>query len=145
MGTIVKAMWARSASAAGSAADSNVLIPSVVDMDIPRQNVVAALAQESMPHLAESIRTYARRARANGDSVQEVLEVLMNLVPDATPDTTSLARRSCEVADCAIAAYFGEPEPTPARKWPAKPISRRSSRSQGATESSSRESYPFAR
>lgn len=92
-------------------------IRTMLEVDSPRRNVENALAQESTPQLAESIRIYARCSRANGDSVQDVLEVLMNLVRDSTPQTRSLAKRSCEVADVAVAAYFSEPVSTPAGIW----------------------------
>lgn len=98
-----------SAVAAEIARSSNGPNGSTCDAEVLRQNVAAALGQESL-QAAESVRIYARCSRAKGDSVQDVLEVLMKLVRDTTPKTKSLPKRSCEVADWAIAAYLGEPE-----------------------------------
>lgn len=120
----VMATNARTAGAPGIAVGVSSPRPRAADADIPRRNVAAALAQETSLRLAESIRTYARRARANGDSVQEVLEVLMSLVRDTTPEPTSVAKRSCAVAEWAIAAYFDEAEALRVATWRAKPMRR---------------------
>lgn len=78
--------------------------------DSLRQFVAAALAEESSLSLAESIRTYASESRANGESIHEVLEVLMNLARDTTPKNASPAKRSCEIAEWAISGYFEQPQ-----------------------------------
>ena len=77
--------------------------------DIRWRGVAAALAQESRLLLAPSVRNYAKRSRAHGDTVQEVVKVLEDLVRDAAPESATLAKRSCEVAEWAIEAYFEEP------------------------------------
>lgn len=147
MTMLVKASRSRPAGVTEIAHDSNALSGAVLDPALLRQNVVIALAQESSQCVAESVRIYARRARANGDSVQEVLEVLMHLVRDAAPQSRSLSSRSCEVANWAIAAYFGEPAATPmvARGRFARARANQGSLVQDETESSSSTSYPFAR
>ena len=71
-----------------------------------RLAVAAALAEAHSLSLAESIRTYASESRANGDSIHEVLDVLMNLTRHTTPTNASSAKRSCDVAEWAIAGYF---------------------------------------
>ncbi len=123
MAVPVTAIDARTPRAPGVAVDDS-RSRRAANADIPARNVAAALAQETSLHLAESIRTYSRRARANGDSVQEVLEVLMGLVRDTTPERTAVAKRSCAVAEWAIAAYFDEPESIRVASWRAKPIRR---------------------
>ena len=75
-----------------------------------RRITAAALAHEPSLRLAESIRTYASQSRANGDSIHEVLEVLMNLARDTAPQNASSAKRSCDIAEWAIAGYFDETE-----------------------------------
>lgn len=120
----VMATNARKAGSPGMAVAASAPSRSAMDADIPRRNVAAALAEETSLRLAESIRTYSRRARADGDSVQEVLEVLMSLVRDTTPERTSVAKRSCAVAEWAIAAYFDEPDTQRVARWRATPIRR---------------------
>lgn len=73
-----------------------------------RRAVAAALAQESSLRLAESIRVYASQSRASGDSIHQVLDVLMNLAQSTIPKDVSLAKWSCDVAEWAIAGYFEE-------------------------------------
>jgi hypothetical protein len=107
---IVKMVSTRAPGVAETAPGSNGPIRSPRDADVLRENVADALAQASS-QAAESVRAYARYSRAQGDSLQEVVEVLMKLVRDTTPETKSLPKRSCEVADWAIAAYQGESEP----------------------------------
>ena len=80
------------------------------------RGVAAALARGVMPRVETSIRDYAKRSRAHGDTVQDVVKNLMELVRDATPNDAMLAKRSCEVAEWAIAAYY-EPESTGVTAW----------------------------
>jgi len=81
--------------------------------------IAAALAQESSLRLAESIRTYASQSRANGDSIHEVLDVLMKLACETTPQNVSAAKRSSDVAEWAIAGYFEERESMRTAIWRA--------------------------
>ena len=113
MARIVK-MASTRVGGAEIARGSNGATGSTWDTEVLRQNVAVALAQESL-QAAESVRTYARYSRAKGDSVQEVVEVLMQLVRETTPTTKSLPKRSCEVADWAIDAYLGVSEPRHSR------------------------------
>jgi len=78
-----------------------------------------------------SVRNYAKRSRARGDTVQEVIKVLEDLVRDAAPTSTTLAKRSCEVAEWAIQAYFEAPSSTHAAAWGAELIRPRSIRRSG--------------
>ena len=87
--------------------------------DTLRLTVAAALAQESSLRLAESIRTYASQSRANGDSIHEVLDVLMKLACETTPQNVSSAKRSSDVAEWAIAGYFEERESMRTAIWRA--------------------------
>jgi hypothetical protein len=115
---------ARRRSVRSTPPDENA--PGLTDADarVSRRPVANALARGSGPGLAASVRTYARRSRATGDTVQDVVRVLMDLVRDAIPESASRTKRSCEVAEWAIAAYFEEPglpseppiEPDP-RRW----------------------------
>jgi hypothetical protein len=84
--------------------------PSRVNDDTLRRGVATALARGSTIGLAASVRIYARRGRANGDTVQDVVKCLMDLVRNATADDGTLAKRSCAVAEWAIAAYYNEPQ-----------------------------------
>lgn len=88
--------------------------------DTLRLTVAAALAQESSLRLAESIRVYASQSRANGDSIHEVLEVLMKLASETTPQNASAAKRSSDVAEWAIAGYFEERESVRTAIWRAR-------------------------
>jgi hypothetical protein len=83
---------------------------------VPRRGVAAALARGVTPRVATSVRNYAKRSRAHGDTVQDVVKNLMELVRDATPNEAILAKRSCEVAEWAIAAYY-EPESMGVAAW----------------------------
>jgi len=86
-----------------------------------RRRIVAdALAQEHSLRLAESIREYASESRANGDSIHEVLDVLMTLTRDTTPTDTSSAKRSSEIAEWAIAGYFEERQSIRVAIWRAR-------------------------
>ena len=88
--------------------------------DTLRRTVAAAMAQESSLRLAESVRTYASQSRENGDSIHEVLEVLMELARETTPQHASSAKWSCDVADWAIAGYFEERESIRVAIWRAR-------------------------
>ena len=85
-----------------------------------RRTVADALTQESSLRMAESIRTYASQSRANGDSIHEVLEVLMELARETTPPNASSAKRSCDVAEWAIAGYYDERESIRDVLWRAR-------------------------
>lgn len=76
--------------------------------DIPWRGVATALARKSPLLLTTAVRNYAKRARAHGATVQQVVKVLEDLIRDAAPESTTLAKRSCEVAEWAIEAYFEE-------------------------------------
>jgi hypothetical protein len=104
-----------------------------VDRDSSRRGVASALARESTIDLAVCVRSYARRARADGDIVQDVVKCLMDLVRDATPDDGTLAKRSCMVADWAIAAYYDEPESVPVAAWRTEAIGPRVYRDSSAS------------
>jgi len=105
------AMTAMSAGASGDDArrgvsGDNALARRAARDDTSWCAVAAALAHESSLRLAESVRTFASQSRARGDSINEVLEVLMDLVRETTPQNASSAKRSCDVAEWAIAGYF---------------------------------------
>lgn len=86
-----------------------------------RRRIVAdAMAQERSLRLAEWIREYASESRANGDSIHEVLEVLMTLARDTTPTNTSSAKRSSEIAEWAIAGYFEDSQSIRVAMWCAR-------------------------
>jgi hypothetical protein len=89
--------------------DAKVPPSTAGNADIPWRRVASALAQESALLLTTSVRNYAKHSRAHGDTVQEVVKVLEGLVRDAAPQSATLAKRSCEVAEWAIEAYFEEP------------------------------------
>jgi hypothetical protein len=84
--------------------------------DVLLRAVTVALASGVTPRLAASVRNYARRSRARRDIVQDVVKNLMELVRDAPPNDMTLAKRSCQVADWAIEAYY-EPESARAAEW----------------------------
>jgi hypothetical protein len=70
--------------------------------------IADALAHESSLSLAESIRTFASQSRAKGDSIHDVLGLLMRLAQQSTPRDATVAKRSSDVAEWAIAGYFEE-------------------------------------
>lgn len=78
--------------------------------DISRHAVATALTVGHRPRLTVAIRNYVRRSRAHGDTVQQVVKDLMGLVHDESPGDGALAKRSSEVAQCAIDVYYEEPE-----------------------------------
>jgi hypothetical protein len=80
-----------------------------------------------------SVRDYAKRSRARGDTVQEVVKVFEDLVRDAAPSSPKLAKRSCEVAEWAIQAYFEAPSSHVAA-WRAESIGPRSPRRSGKSK-----------
>jgi hypothetical protein len=76
------------------------------DAGMPLRRVADALARGSIAQLIASVRSYTSRSRAHGDSVEIIVKRLMDVVDTATSDQTILAKRACEVAGCAIDAYF---------------------------------------
>jgi hypothetical protein len=90
--------------------------------DIPWRDVATALAQKSPRLLTTSVRDYARSSRAHGATVQEVVKVLEDLVRDAAPESTTLAKQSCEVAEWAIQAYFEVPASMHVAIWGTEPV-----------------------
>ncbi len=96
------------------AREEKVPLSTAGSADISGYGVATALAQQSPLLLANAVRTYAKQSRAHGETVQAVIKCLMDLVRDAAPGSRTLAKRSCEVAEWAIEAYFEEPSWRPA-------------------------------
>jgi hypothetical protein len=94
---------------------STTLDPTIVgriapDPDMSLTVAAAALAGTSARFLPRHIRSYTKQSRAMGVSVQDTVKNLVDLAREANPDDPELARRSSEIAQCAIDAYFEAPE-----------------------------------
>jgi hypothetical protein len=96
--------------------------------DVPSRDVATALTQESRLVLATSVRSYAKRSRAHGDSVQEVVKVLEGLMRESAPESGSPSTRAFEVAEWAIEAYFEAPASIEVSTWYTEVNRRRSAR-----------------
>lgn len=100
----------RTADGSSTALDATIVGRITPVPDLPLRDAAAALAGQSARLLPRSIRSYARRSRAIGVTVHDVVKNLIDVARDASPDDPTLARRSSDIAQCAIEAYFEAPD-----------------------------------